>query len=312
MYKELLQQDSSKVIIIHEDGSRSYVEGTLDRKALYGFVDNKLIQLDVSNYQIDESGVLKVLYAGNGIPNYIQSGVPKTTKMSAYNSTSTTVNNSYNQLVNQNNQFVTGNNVFNYTEYTGNTTTGNTTGGTVTDGITTDSVSKDSLNAGGTIGSVIGSLEDIVLSYATPPKYYPITSTKQTTEYSQIAEDNTYQVDGTYEKARFRGTSIVINDLEYNPDSQHRLFIKNISSKCLSNGNPRNIIYYRELPTDLTKLKVPKDESDNTDGVMTYEDYNILLTWGATDNKYQHKNHLYLYTGPCFTTDNLEPENNEQ
>ena len=310
MYKELLQQDSNKVIIIHEDGSRSYVEGTLDKKALYGFVDNKLIQLDVSNYQIDESGVLKVLYAGDGTPDYIQSGVPKVTKMRAYSPTSTTVNNSYNQLVNQGSQFGT-NNGFNYTEYPGNTTTGNTTGGTTTGGITTDSVTPDDLNLGSTIGSTTTPLEDVVLAFATPPKYYPITPTKQTTEYSQIT-GNVYQVNGAYEKAQFRGTSIVINDLEYNPDSQHRLFIKNISSKCLSNGNPRNIIYYRELPTDLTNLKVPKDESGNTDGTMTYEDYNILLTWGATDNKYQHKNHLYLYTGPCFTIDNLYPKNNEQ
>ena len=59
-------------------------------------------------------------------------------------------------------------------------------------------------------------------------------------------------------------------------------------------------------------VSVKKPTEKNDGGEITYEDYNILLTWGAIDNKYQHKNHLYLYTGPCFTIDNLYPENDEQ
>jgi hypothetical protein len=78
-----------------------------------------------------------------------------------------------------------------------------------------------------------------------------------------------------------------LNDLVYigtNVDS-HRLYVRN---NCYNNdNNPRNIVFYRS--TD----NISEDVKDAT-----------LLSWRADSDK-EHKNHLFLQTGPCFTSDNL-------
>jgi hypothetical protein len=58
-----------------------------------------------------------------------------------------------------------------------------------------------------------------------------------------------------------------------------------LGTLCYYDSSYRNIIYYR--------------------GLEEYE------TWDATTNDYQHNNHLYLFTGPCFTGDNLGTEINK-
>ena len=106
---------------------------------------------------------------------------------------------------------------------------------------------------------------DIIYVNKTSPEYY---LDKLTQRYSVLSK---------YADARLRGTSITLNDLEYNPTKDgHRLFMRN---KCYSSaGAYRNIIYYRSIT----------DKS----------------SWTNNEN-YQHKNHLYIQTGPCFTSDNL-------
>ena len=100
---------------------------------------------------------------------------------------------------------------------------------------------------------------------------------KVSPDYYLAKNTQSYTVQPSFTSSRLRGTSITINDLEYNPTIDgHRLFIRN---KCYSNsGSYRNIIYYRSI----------KDKS----------------SWTNAEN-YQHKNHLYIQTGPCFTSDNL-------
>ena len=95
-------------------------------------------------------------------------------------------------------------------------------------------------------------------------------------KYTDDSIPHKYKVDGKYNKARIRGTSITLNDLEYiNNKDGHRLFVKNGLHNYDSYA--RNKIYYRKL----------EDGQDSY-----YEDTKYL-------------NNIFLYTGPCFTTDNL-------
>ena len=90
-------------------------------------------------------------------------------------------------------------------------------------------------------------------------------------------EDNYYKVNMWYSDAQLRGTSICLDDLEYDPYSDHRLYIKqNIKSPNTSLGL---FVNYREHPQT--------DYIQET-GMDTY-DYNKLR----------------FYLGPCFTKDNL-------
>ena len=64
--QELEFSASNLTVIKHQDGLNSFIEGTPNKKALYGFLSkyNKMIELDVSNYEINEDGVLTMLDVG--------------------------------------------------------------------------------------------------------------------------------------------------------------------------------------------------------------------------------------------------------
>jgi hypothetical protein len=95
-----------------------------------------------------------------------------------------------------------------------------------------------------------------------------------------VEKNHKYQVKEKYKNACLRGTSITLNDLEYNNSKDgHRLFVRN----GLHNYDPylRNQLYYRSI-----------DEN----GYVQNWDYNNT----------KNLNYLFLYTGPCFTEDNLK------
>lgn len=100
--------------------------------------------------------------------------------------------------------------------------------------------------------------------------------------------DHRYTVRAKYNSARFRGTSLVINDLLYKPYSEHRLFVKSTNYKYDSDAY-RGIIYYRACD----------------DGDSWGAHYNTYSNAKATSHNYSGYNHLFLYTGPCFTPDYL-------
>ena len=90
-------------------------------------------------------------------------------------------------------------------------------------------------------------------------------------------EDDYYKVNMRYSDAQLKGTSICLDDLEYDPYSDHRLYIKqNIKSPNTSLGL---FVNYREI-----------DEQD-----YIQKDHMDLLDF----------NKLRFYLGPCFTKDNL-------
>lgn len=98
----------------------------------------------------------------------------------------------------------------------------------------------------------------------------------KTKKYTDDSIPYKYKVDGKYNKARIRGTSITLNDLEYQSNKDgHRLFVKN--SLHDYDSYLRNKIYYRNI----------EDIYD--------------CHYGNT----QYLNNIFLYTGPCFTSDNL-------
>ena len=101
-----------------------------------------------------------------------------------------------------------------------------------------------------------------------------------TNKYSETV-DHVYTVIDDYKDARIKGTSITINDLVYEPTLDgHRLFMKN--NLCKYDSTYRGKLYYR---------------------VLTEEDDSEPNSWNY--NKTKNLNCLFLYTGPCFTTDNL-------
>ena len=90
--------------------------------------------------------------------------------------------------------------------------------------------------------------------------------------------NNAYNVLYNYNNARIRGSSITLNDLIYEPNAQgHRLFFRN--NLCTYNSALRGKIYYRA------------SDYDNDDN------------WYYDETK--HLNNLFFFTGPCYTTDNL-------
>lgn len=107
-----------------------------------------------------------------------------------------------------------------------------------------------------------------------------ITTSVVTTDYADIV-NNQYVIDSKYKNACFRGTSMTINDLIYEPVVEgHRLYVKPINLQFCSKYYP--VLYYRTLDIDKT----------NTD-----------TSWAYLDTKY--KNCLFLYTGPSFDASNL-------
>ena len=105
-----------------------------------------------------------------------------------------------------------------------------------------------------------------------------IIKTTPTTNYSQKTNKQ-YKV--TLRDVCFKGTSVTINDLSYEPNVEgHRLFIKN--NNITFDTDPRNAIYYRKL--------------DNGEKETKY-------TWVYSDTK--DKNVLYLHIGPCYVPSKL-------
>lgn len=106
-----------------------------------------------------------------------------------------------------------------------------------------------------------------------------VIKTSRTTNYANKL-DRKYTVDSKYDNpsgksTRIRGTSITLNDLVYKPNVEgHRLFVRN--NICTHDSINRGKIFYRSL-TDAGSW--------------------VLDT--------QYLNSLYIFTGPCFTPDNL-------
>ena len=110
-----------------------------------------------------------------------------------------------------------------------------------------------------------------------------ILKTSMTTKYYETV-DHKYRVLDTYEDARIRGTSLTLNDLMYEPNVDgHRLFIRNNIYKY--DSTYRGKLYYRSLDVN---------------------DAEVRASWDARRTvANRNKNSLYLFTGPCFITDNL-------
>ena len=91
----------------------------------------------------------------------------------------------------------------------------------------------------------------------------------------QCFGDNHYKVNSWYQDAQLRGTSICLDDLQYDPYSEHRLYIKqNIKSPDNSLG-----LYVNYRESSSSNYSYDMDTSD--------------------------QNKLRFYLGPCFTNDNL-------
>ena len=102
--------------------------------------------------------------------------------------------------------------------------------------------------------------------------------TTKTTSYWEFSE-NKYKVKYDYKNSCLRGSSITINDLVYEPNKDgHRLFMRN--NCCVYNKNLRGKLYYRLLDIEEGRHQWYYNETKNL-------------------------NTLFLYTGPCYTSDNL-------
>lgn len=107
-----------------------------------------------------------------------------------------------------------------------------------------------------------------------------IVRTSITRKYiSNFAEK--YIIESRYNAARIRGTSLTINDLVYEPNTNgHRLFIKN---NCyMYNNTYRGKLYYRSLDFK-----------------------NDKKSWRYKDDPIKYLNNIFFFTGPCFTEENL-------
>jgi hypothetical protein len=110
------------------------------------------------------------------------------------------------------------------------------------------------------MSDIENSITDVVKTHKTK-NYYTINSNKQ------------YIIKEDYEDVCLFGTSITLNDLRYDPKLDgHRLYIRD---DCASyEGDPRAVVYYRK-----------------------FDDWASVCVGTGGD---EHKNHLYLHTGPCF------------
>lgn len=140
-------------------------------------------------------------------------------------------------------------------------------------------------------GNVIGlcklSLQSIKLTLTrnTSIKDYPSDFVPvKPTEFYASRINHKYVVNKDYEQSRLRGTSMTLNDLVYVPNiNGHRLFVKD--GLCTYDDTHRGKIYYRYY------RDVPED------GKYAHS------SWNYADTK--NLNCLFIYTGPCFITDNL-------
>ena len=111
---------------------------------------------------------------------------------------------------------------------------------------------------------------------AVPNNQDQIVKVTQTSKYSDINPDtHKYVVRSEYNLARFRGTSLTINDLDYDYSTDHRLFVKN--NTTTNDTTYRCVIFYRST-----------------------SDKNSWVKWDT-----EYKNGLHLQVGPCFTSNNL-------
>ena len=122
---------------------------------------------------------------------------------------------------------------------------------------------------------------------AVPNTVVPVKSV--TTNYSEFSKEGTYSIKSDYLKNTynpcFRGTSVVINDLMYDTRfDNHRLFIKNNVAQYKSFGQERPKLWYGPLDTPQS---------------------NDWSAWNNTWNDNLDKNLIYLYSGPCFTPNNI-------
>ena len=104
-----------------------------------------------------------------------------------------------------------------------------------------------------------------------------------TTNYSKVY-NHKYSVLGTYDDGRIRGTSLTLNDLIYEPTSDHRLFVKN--GVAVHDPYLRPSLWYGPLAR-------PQSASGN----------NWSTSWNNTWNDKLDCNYIQLFRGPCFTPD---------
>ena len=109
------------------------------------------------------------------------------------------------------------------------------------------------------------------------------------TEYYSKIEDHKYTVLEKYQNARIKGTSITLNDLYYDPSNKHRLYVRR-HLYVYDTEIPRGKIFYRSMSDKPSWSGVTKTKASG----QQYDTKN-----------YMNYNSLYLHTGPCFTTDNL-------
>jgi hypothetical protein len=106
-----------------------------------------------------------------------------------------------------------------------------------------------------------------------------VVNTSRTSNYSKIV-DHRYQVQ--YPQSCFRYTSLTINDLVYEYGSEHKLYVRNNLCEYDDNNNTlRGRIYYRYYNNGKYY-----DELDST------SEYPNRI----------NQNGIFLYTGPCFVT----------
>lgn len=114
--------------------------------------------------------------------------------------------------------------------------------------------------------------------------YVPVTN-----NYSDVQNHRYILTSRDYNQARLRGTSIVINDLYFDPLSTgHRLYMRS-DRYMYDNDALRAKIYYRSLNSKETWSFHERDD----DGVK------------RSSKDYRTYNNLSLHTGPCATVDNL-------
>lgn len=102
-------------------------------------------------------------------------------------------------------------------------------------------------------------------------------SIPRTAKYSEINQSNKYRVLDMYKNAQLKESSITLNDLVYEPNVDgHRLFMRN--NLYTYKNSLRGKIYYRFLNSGVAHK-----------------------SWWYDNTKYL--NNIYLYTGPCYTSD---------
>ena len=136
-------------------------------------------------------------------------------------------------------------------------------------------VSNYRIDEDGNVNVNLNEIKENCVNYVTPT-------------YNYVKNTGTaYTIQKEYLSCTLQGTNITLNDLIYEPNKEgHRLFMKNNLYSFYNSEDNRGKIYYR--PTDL-----------QTD-------------YGYLSNDNQNKNCLCLFTGPCFTSLGVDPENDPE